>query len=79
MAVISSRDDAVKEIMSAFGLDHKSIYAFNLNIEAGDVVRVSVQFYGEDKFLGRIPAIVKRYNLTEVESVDVTKEKPKEE
>jgi len=70
MTVVSSRHDVVKELMKAFGLNSSEVYAFNLNIEAGEVVRVSVQFYGTDKYLGRVPMLIKRFELIESEEDD---------
>jgi len=71
MAIVSSRHQVIKELFDALELPSDDIYAFNLNIRPEEIVNISIQLYVQDKKLGRIPGIIKRFHLVEVGDTDL--------
>ena len=67
MSAITSRHPVVKELLAVFGLESNEVSSFNLNINPGEAVTISAQFYVQDEKLGKVPGIIKRFNLIAVE------------
>lgn len=67
MAITTSRHPIVKELLIALNLPYEDVSSFNLNIRPNEIITISVQLYLQDKYLGKIPGIVKRFYLAEID------------